>query len=494
MALDQPTIALDLDRAPFAGRFDPVDLIAASRKFAPLRSLSFANGVVRVTGPSRGLDTVIEGLRGRIDGLAPGSRIRVDLTAVWRDAPLAVSGSLDDPGWPGRRSPGALDVAIVSSLGDLAFSGALATGGKLGAAGEFSASSRALAEVARLFGVTPPRFLAGADVSISGKVKATPGDVTFDEATVTSAGQTLQGAVRLARVGGRLAVSGSLDADRLALVPLFGPPRPLFAPDGGWSDKAIPLALPRDVDLDLRLSAGRLDAYGVGLDNVAASALLKDGALAVNLVDATAYGGRLEGEMTLSGDESGLRIAMRGKLADADVGAAASDFGWPDLTGKGTADLAIETAGRCSAELVAGLGGRASFDLADGSVAGVNLEEALRRSQRRPLDVAKDMRSGGTAFDRASLDVTIDKGVARLARGELLARGVRANLEGVADLVARSLRLRLEAAQTKSTGSTPPGAARLGLDIEGPWASPTIEAIEETDATDPDPAPAEPVR
>ena len=60
-------------------------------------------------------------------------------------------------------------------------------------------------------------------------------------------------------------------------------------------------------------------------------------------------------------------------------------------------------AGRSPMALVAALGGNATFDLTQGALSGVNLEEALRRSQRRPLDVAKDMRSGGTAFERASV-------------------------------------------------------------------------------------------
>lgn len=492
VTLDQPTIALDLDRAPFVGRLDPVGVIAAIGGFAPLGSVSLSNGVVRVTGQTRGLDMVIEGLRGRLDGLSPGSRIRVDLTGLWRDAPLVVSGSLDDPRRAVQDKPSALNVAIVSSLGDLAFSGALTAGPALGAAGDLSVSSHALAEVFRLFGVTAAPALAGADVSISGKVKATPGDLTFDEATVTSGGQTLQGALRLARMGGRLAISGSLDAEQLALAPLFGAPQPLFAADGGWSYKTFPLSLPGDVDLDLRLSAGRLDVYGVGLDNAAASALVKDGALTANLVEATAYGGRLEGELNLACDRSRFRLTMRAKLADADIGAAASDFGWPELTGKGTADIAIETAGGSPAEFIAGLFGKASFDLVDGAVSGVNLEEALRRSQRRPLDVAKDMRSGGTAFERASLAVIVGEGVAHVVSGELVASGVRADVQGAVDLAARSLNLRLNAAQAAPTGDAPPGAAHLGLKIDGPWANPTVQAIEEPDAVQPGAPPSEP--
>ena len=153
-----------------------------------------------------------------------------------------------------------MSLRSVVRLGDLEFGGVLDRR-QLAVAGEFSAS-HAPAEV-RLIGVRPPLILCDADIAIAGKVKAAPEDVIFDEATVTTRGSDAPGRLRLADRGRRLAVQASLDAERLALVPLVGPPRPLFAAGRRLERQGLPLALPRDVDLDLRLSVGRLDAYGV---------------------------------------------------------------------------------------------------------------------------------------------------------------------------------------------------------------------------------------
>jgi AsmA protein len=486
--LAQPTITLDLERPPFSGRLDAADAIAAISELAPLGSVSLTDGVVRVTRRSLGPDAVIENVRGRLDGLKPGARFSVGLSAIWRGKPLVVSGSLDDPRRAARGKPSALRVAISSVLGDLAFNGAATGGGNPGAAGDLAVSSHAPAEAARLFDVTPPPLLGVASVAISGKVKAGPGEVNVDDATVTLAGQTLEGAVRLARIGRRLTVSGSLDAERLALASLIGPPAPLFAPDGRWSAQAVPLEPPRDLDLDLRVSAGRLDIYGIDVDKLAVSALMKDGALTVSLVEATVYGGRLNGELRLAQDESKLRVAARAKLAGADFAAAASDLGWAGLTGKGAAEFAIETVGRSPADWVAESDGRASLELAEGSIAGVNLEEALRRSQRRPLDVAKDMRSGGTAFERASISLFVHQGVAQVVNGALIARGLRAYLQGAVNLGGQSLNLRVNAAQAEPTGAAPPDAAHLSLDIDGPWSNPTVQSVDEAIGAQPGPA------
>ncbi|RBP08187.1 uncharacterized protein involved in outer membrane biogenesis [Roseiarcus fermentans] len=484
VTLTAPTILLDLDRTPFAGSLDPAGAALAISRFAPLGSVSFTDAVMRVTSRKRQLDTVIKSLQGHVDGLALGAPLSVELSALWRDVPLTASGSLDDPRRATLGKPAALRVSVASSLGEFTFVGALTAGAAPGAAGDLSASSHALPQVARLFGASRLSATGISDIAIAGKVRIAPGDMVFDDARVTSGGQTLQGALRLARGDGRVTVSGSLDAGRLALAPLSGPAAALLAPDGRWSERPLPFSLPRDVDLDLRLSAGALDIYGVSFENVAASALLKDGDLTANIVDATAYGGRWQGDLRLISD-AGFRLAMHGKLAGADVKAFGAEFGWPDVSGDANAELAVETAGRSPAELIAGLRGRASISIEDGVVSGVNLEEALRRSQRRPLDLAKDMRSGGTAFERATFNVLIADGVARLVDGALVAQGLRADLRGAVDLGDLSLRLRMDAAQSDPTGASPPGAARLSLDINGPWANPTVQTADQTDGDDP---------
>ena len=487
LTLTAPTITFDLDRAPFVGRFGAADAMAAVDRFAPLGDVSVTNGDMRVTSRMRGLDTVVENLSGRFGILSPDSRISVDMSAVWRNAPLVVSGSLDEPQQALRGRPSALVVGLTSSLGNLTFSGALTAGPTPGAAGDLSFSSHEVADLLRLFGARPPPFPSAADVAISGRIKATPDEVVFDEATVTAGGQTLQGALRLARSGGRLAVSGSLDAERLALAPLLGPPPTMLAPDGAWSRTAFSLAPPRDFDLDLRLSAGQMNAYGVRLDDVAASALLKDGALRAELVEATAYAGRLTGEMRLASDDSGLKLSTHGKLTGLDFGAAAVDFNRPLLTGSGDAQFAVETVGRSPADVMAGLGGQASVTLADGALSAVNLEETLRRSEHRPVDILKDTRGGATSFDQATLSLLVGQGVAHIVTGALVARGLRADLQGAVNLVGQSWRLRLNVSQEGPTGIPPPDAAHLSLDIDGPWSDPSVRSADEEDNAAPGP-------
>ena len=479
-SLVTPIVTIDLDRPPWGarearGEERPPDALA------PLAGLSLTNGVLRVVSKSRGLDTVIENVQGRVDGLAAGDRMRVNLSALWRDAPISISGSLDNLERAGRGEPSAFELALVSPIANLSFSGALAGGEAPSVAGDVSASVPSVKALARVVGADPPSFVAADDAAVVGKLQATPNEATLADATVTSARQTLQGAMRVAGFDGRPSVSGSFDSDRLAIAPFVGPAPPLLDREGDWSVLPFALAPPRNFDLDLRLSAGRLDVYGRELANAAASAILKDGVLTLSLVDAAAYGGRLQGETRVACVGNDVNVRARARLSAADFGAAFSDLGWFVPTGQGTLEFALETTGASPAAVVAGLGGSASLKLGQGAVSGVNLEEALRRSQRRPIDVARDMRIGGTAFDTLALEFAFGHGIAHVVNGELAAHGVAANLQGQVDLLAQRWDLHANAIQTDAAGQASKDGARLSFDIEGPWTSPTIRATGDKD-------------
>ncbi len=420
-----PVVTLDFDRPPFAaaqvGRAGAASVTGA---LAPISSLSLLDGVIRVVSKSRGLDTEFDNVQGRLDGLTVDGGARFDLSAIWRGQTLGIEGALAGAQVAAGRAPRPFWFTLASPVAAVAFNGALVRAAAPSVQGDLKASVPSVAALTRLFGRRPPSFLLTDNVAVDARVKATPGNLMLDDATVTSARQTFQGALNVEAGGGRPALSGTLAADQLALAPLLSAPPPLTDRAGGWSAKPFSLTSLRDFDLDLRLSAGQLDLYGHRLDNAAGSVILKDGVLTANLIEATAFEGRLRGEARVACVGKGLRIRASAELADADVGAGVANFGWPGLSGRGGARFAVETAGNSPAAVVSGLSGTASLDMAQGAIAGVNLEGALRRSKRRPIDIARDMRLGGTAFDRLAVALALDKGVAQVASGDMSSDGV----------------------------------------------------------------------
>ena len=165
----------------------------------------------------------------------------------------------------------------------------------------------------------------------------------------------------------------------------------------------------RSFDLDLRLSAARSDVYGLELADAAASAIVTGGRLSATLMEAAAYGGRLQGEVGAAYVGRDLELSARGELADADLSAAIADFTHPILTGTVGRSSTLEASGASPAAAISSLTGTASLEATDGSILGVNLEEALRRNHRRPIDAERDIHiGGGTPFDKveASLGST----------------------------------------------------------------------------------------
>ena len=477
-----PIMTLDLDRPPFADALQGLTSVTATaRGLEPSVSLSLSNGVVRLVSVRRGLDTVIEGLQARLDGVTIDDALRFDATAVWRDEPITISGELDASQTAASGAPRPFRLSLVSPAANFTVDGALARGDAPSAEGDVAASLPSLDALTHLFGGARPAFLFADDIAFAGRAKATPKGLMFESASVTSANQSLEGALELTYGGGRLGISGTLAADRLALAPILGSPASLLDRSQGWSRKPFALAALRDFDLDLRLSAVQLDLYGGLLANAAASLILKDGVLSANLIEAAAYQGRLQGVARAAADGETVELRASAEIADADLGRAFADFGWPVPSGRGGARFAVETSGGSPADAVAGLNGSASIELSDGSIAGVNLEEALRRSRRRPLDLSRDMRRGETAFDRLALELDLERGVASVVRGDMTSPGVKAELAGGVDIVARTWDLSVQARQTGSSGHSSPDEVQLTFAIQGPWRSPSIRTIGENE-------------
>ncbi|MGC2787939.1 MAG: AsmA-like C-terminal region-containing protein [Roseiarcus sp.] len=484
--LVSPTVTIDVDRPPFAGvGEESAGPASVARALAPLASLSLSNGILRLLSAKRGLDTRIDNVRGRFDGLTVGDQLHFNLSAVWRKTPITIAGALNDPESVAKGAPSPIVFALDSPLAKLAFGGSLALADEPSAEGDLTVSIPSIGALASFLDVRPPSILAADDIAIAAKVKGTADSFTLGDATLTSAGQTLEGALAVSHVGGHPAVSGTLAAETLALKPLLGPPERVLAPSGGWSTKPFGFAPLRSFDLDLRLSATDLDVYGLKLADAAASAIVADGKLSATLLDAAAYGGRLQGEFGAAYAGRDLELSARGELMDADLGAAVADFAPPIMTGSGGISFALEASGASPAAAIASLTGTASLEAADGSILGVNLEEALRRSRRRPIDVERDMRVGGTAFDRLDVSLGLDDGRAQVQRGVMASPGVKAGLNGVIDLSGQNWALQVHAMQTDAAGEESQDAAHLSLDISGPWSRPTIRATGD--------APAEPV-
>ena len=95
----------------------------------------------------------------------------------------------------------------------------------------------------------------------------------------------------------------------------------------------------------------------------------------------------------------------------------------------------------------------------------------MRRSLRRPVDVARDFGNGATRFSLARLRLSLAGGAATIEEGHVEGPGSTIDLSGVIDVAAQTIEARALAVQADAHGQPSPNAARLSISLFGPWSA-----------------------
>ena len=275
---------------------------------APLASLSLSNGALRLVSAKRGLDAIIDNVQGRFDGLTIGDQLRFNLSAVWRNTPIAIAGALDDPEAAAKGAPSPIVFALDSPLAKLVFGGSLALGDKPGADGDLTA----LHPVDRRPCLFPQRSTACRSCRRrhsdhrEGQGRGGHADTwrrNADQRRADARGRDRY--PRRRRAPDYLRHARRRNACARAAARTAGA---CLEPSGGIGARSRSRSRRCGrFDLDLRLSAAHLDVYGLKLADAAAFTSVTDGKLTATLMEAAAYGGRLQGEVggpTLGGTSS----------------------------------------------------------------------------------------------------------------------------------------------------------------------------------------------
>jgi AsmA protein len=356
-----------------------------------------------------------------------------------RAVDLAASG-LDPAGYvASRQTP--IKLSVSSDLLTARLDG-VASGPRLQIDGDLRASSPDLVALGGWLGFDPPWTITG-KVDIDGNVRLDADSLAMSGARITLDGQRLDGSLLTRLDGGRLSLSGTLASSRLDFTPLKSALMPPRAQDGGWSREPFDLwRLPR-ADFDLRLSVGSLVIGGLTLDNAALALLARAGKTDISLAGADFYQGTLNGKLALStGAQGAVEVRAQASLDQADFGPVLGLLiAGRRLAGTGSGSLQLEGSGDSMAGLMRSWRGKASVKVDQGELVGVNLPEALRRVERRPLVAGLDLIGGRTPFDSATAGFRIADGVAHTSDAQIKSPAARISLAGEIGIGERALHL-----------------------------------------------------
>ena len=185
----------------------------------------------------------------------------------------------------------------------------------------------------------------------------------------------------------------------------------------------------------------------------------------------------MRGHAAVSGQPDGIpTVKVEANISEFELaGGFAALAGTQRVDGKGTLTLALEGSGRHIQAITNGLSGKVTLAAKDGALNGINVEQALRRLERKPLSGALDVLGGRTPFDRLSAKINVLGGKATIEEAQMDSSLVRVKLSGETSIAHRDYDLRGIATLVRGSGS---GKAAEPFDLPfvllGAWDRPFL--------------------
>ena len=412
---------------------------------------------------------------------------KVNLTLDWPQvsAPLSLNGTFlwqneetDLAIWLGkpadllRGQQSAASLKLEGPGAQLSTNGLVSGGARLQFEGRVTAGSRNIAQLIETLGLKSPLPLAVQQVQVAGLARANVTSLALSNLKLSVDGNVFEGTLALQTGETRPSVSGTLASELIMLAPIVSELPELTDAQGVWDKTPLSLASLHVADMDLRLSASKARLGRTTIDDLGASLLLNNGQLEFSLGQARIYGGQVKGRLVLSPQEQNIALRATGAFAKIDTGTLTKDvFGLLRMSGEAEGQIAFSGQGDTIDDMTRALNGTLEARFRNGDIHGLDLEQALRRLDKRPLSLLMDMRNGRTGYENAFVTAKLNNGQIELTEALVSGLGVQLGLTGKASVPERKLDMRAIARQAGPHGANGP---QLILDIRGNWDDPQI--------------------
>lgn len=389
---------------------------------------------------------------------------------VWRDQPIEANFTLGDflAALSGERS--GVKLRLSGALVKAAFDGATSAQPTLKVDGTLSVESASLRDALRWTATSQlpfggfGRFALRAHSSIAGGV------ASLSNVNVELDGNMAEGVITLST--DHRTVQGTLAAEALDLTPYVSGIHLLAANEHSWDQLPIALDGFADLDLDLRLSAASVKIGSAQLGRTAVAANMRDGKLDVTIGESQAFDGIAKGALGLASISGGVAVTSHLQFVDVDMASCLGQvFAIRRLEGRGNLALNIEGSGSSVLALTNALNGTASLTAHNGALAGINVEQLLRRLERRPLSGNGDFRTGRTPFDQFALSIKIHEGQVSVDDMHLSGPAVRLAVGGQVSVPTRDVDLKGIATLISSETAN---EFDLPFVVQGQWDDPIM--------------------
>lgn len=365
-----------------------------------------------------------------------------------------------------------IKVRVASAPLKFAFDGAIANRTSLLMEGTLSADSPSLRNAMRWAGQAPPGTGGLGRLSLKARTNVVGESIALTNVNLELDGNTAEGVITYSN-NDRQTVQATLAADALDFSPYIETIRLLASGARDWNRQLFDLRGLSATDLDMRLSAAKVSIGTSRLGRTALGANLRNGTLALSIGEAQIYGGILKGSFGIARTDTDADVKAQFQFTDVDLASCVQElFGVNRLTGRGNLNFALEAKGASPFALAQSLDGTATLTGHDGAISGLNVEQLLKRLERRPLSGAGNFRSGSTAFESLNIAIRFNDGVATAEDARIEGPTTRVLLTGTASVPSREYDLKGVASLV--VASDVPPAFQLPFVVQGPWDDPLV--------------------
>jgi AsmA protein len=412
-------------------------------------------------------DADLDELNGIIRWADPSEPLMMSGSALWRDELVSLEQSSIFPNLLASNKISPFSLTLSAPAARLTAEGEAQLGDGPRVTGESTIKTTSVREFTRWSGLDLPFGSLLQALSINGDFSMDRRRLSWPAVSITLGSDKLEGTLGVRFDTERPVIAGTLAADTLNLSDLFAPFHQTRTPAGPWSEEAIDLTHATGADLDLRLSATTATLGRLSLDDMAASVLVQPNRIEASIGRAAFYDGTLKGRLSLAAQNGLVDFKSQGTFSGVKIASFLTAVGEPRwITGRAQGQFSFDGQGRNPADVIRQAEGRSSIELTDGELVGINLEDALRRVDKRPLLASLNWKGGRTPFGKAEAQVVIQDGVGEIAEGKLKGPAVQAQLRGQVLLVDRTLQVTAGIAPVDAPAGQSPA---LAFDVTGDW-------------------------
>jgi AsmA protein len=438
----------------------------------PLFSLRVVDGSLHYRNEGNGRDVTVKVEDAALNWVRMSDAMSASGIIGWKGQTIDLAMTVSDPGLLLSGSGSDIRGTLSSDIFRVSAAGILTADGRF--EGKIGASAPSLRDVLRWadIGIGDGKSLGAFKLKSPATIDVHA--MAFPVVQLEMDGNSAEGALALKLDGTRPKLTGTLAAETLDMTPYVDELDLVEGPMRRWRNDAISLETLDAADVDLRISAAETTLGNAHLGRTAAGAVAHDGTLELSLGEAAAYGGTINGRMSLLRKDGRPQMAASVEFDDLDLYRALGDvFAFRKFEGTGHGTIEVAADGNTVADLLRSLNGEARFAVDGGALVGVDLVDVMRQIEKRPLNVGYEPRSGRTAFDKASASFVIKDGIARTSDARLDGTSLSVEVGGATGIAARNFDLAGEAVLAPS--DTAPDPFHLPFKIMGSWEWPVVE-------------------